>query len=467
MATPARKSRQTPSPAFQTVSGPSWQQWNTLQKLRASLFLIWALDALLLALSVVGAQIHREAVKGIGKDTAPSIISALHIKSSLSDMDATVANELLGEPGKMGFEVDAYEEKRRDASTSLIEAAKNITFDEAEQKPIEAIQVAMGTFEARVQHARDLHDRHDADYVNAYREAAQIMDKELLPEADKLDKVNHDELERIYASQKTRSFGAIFVVLAAGAMLLFALVGVQKFLNEKTHRILNPLLILTTLLTIGFVLYSFSVFVSEGRQLRIAKEDSFHSLYALWGARAVGYAAHADESRYLLDSAHASDHEAAFSAKAAALAKLPDNMSLAEAVRAARNDQITGFRGFLADELNNITFKGEKEAAVATLANFEVFMGIDENLRQLQRGGHHAEAVALCTGKNPTESDGSFAEFDKAITQTLQINQDAFEDAVGRGFAAVSYFELKASIVAVAIALLAYFGLLTRMREYQ
>ena len=136
-----------------------WQVWSTPQKLWGSLYLIWGLDALLLIAAITGVRVHRDAVKTIGKDTAPSIIAAQRIKSALADMDANAANEFLGEPGKMPEAVSTYEQRRVEAATALIEAAKNITYGDKEQQPIEAIQVGLGTFEARVQRARDLHER--------------------------------------------------------------------------------------------------------------------------------------------------------------------------------------------------------------------------------------------------------------------------------------------------------------------
>ena len=36
---------------------------------------------------------RRSAIKTIGKDTAPSIIAAQHIKSGIADLDANAANK--------------------------------------------------------------------------------------------------------------------------------------------------------------------------------------------------------------------------------------------------------------------------------------------------------------------------------------------------------------------------------------
>ncbi len=444
-----------------------WKAWNTPQTLRGSIYLIWALDALLLIAAIVGAQVHRDAMKAVGRDTAPSIIHAQHIKTALADMDANAANELLGEPGKMPEAVMTYETRRKEAATALIGAAKNITFDDRGKRPIEAIQIGLGTYEVLVQKARDLHERKDPLYLNAYHDGAKLMDGTLLPEADRLDQDNHDELESSYSALSTGSVGTVVFLLVAGASLLWALFAVQKFLNEKTHRMLNPLLVAATLIALWFVFYSFSTFGSERHRLKVAKEDAFTSIHALLRAEAVAYAANADESRYLLDASHASEHEAAFSSKANSLITLPPGTTFADAVNKARDGDVKNLKGFLADELNNITFEGERELAVKSLEAFGEYLRIDGEIRQFQQAGKHPEALELCIGTKPGQSNWAFDQFDNALKATVAKNQEAFDNAVERGFAALYFFELKASIVAAIIALLAFFGLLKRIQEYQ
>jgi len=444
-----------------------WREWNTLKRLWASLYLIWALDALLLLVTIIGAQVHRDAMQVVGKHTALSIIHAQGIKTSLADMDADVANELLGPPGQMKKDVLEYEEKRKDASSDLIEAAKNISF-EGEQEPIERIQLFLGTFEALVQRARDLHNEGDATYVDAYREAAEVMDKKLLPETDRLDKVNRKELDKAYDSASNWSAGSALMVLAAGSALLAALFIVQKFLTERMRRVLNAMLLAATLITLGFIFYTFQTLAAERHHLKVATEDAFNSIHALLQAKAAAYAANADESRYVLDPKHQAEHQQQFNVRAAALASLPKGSTWAQVLQAAsQNRSLDGFSGYLADELNNITFEGERTAAVSALEHFIAYLSIDDQLRDLVEHGKRAEAVELCIGTKATESNTVFNNFDDAIDKTLEINQKHFDQAVEHGLAALSYYELKATIIALGIALLTFFGLLKRIQEYR
>jgi hypothetical protein len=447
---------------------PPAERWNTLEILKAGRIALVVLDALLLIAAIAGARVHRYAMQTVGKDSAPSIIAAQHIKSALADMDADAANELLGAPGTMSDAVKAYESRRVEAAKALIAAAENITYGESERTPIQSLQVGMGTYERLIQRARDLHERGDAKFTAAYRDGAKLMDETLLPAADALDKANNEVLERTYEGQSGNSTAARLFLGLVGLVLLGALVTAQIFLTQRTRRTLNPLLAAATLLVAGTVQYTMSAMATERHQLKVAKEDAFTSVHALWRARAVSYWANSDESRYLLDAEHAAEYERNFFTKFALLAKLPSNVSIAEVASAERNaTQVDGFSGYLADELNNITFPGEREAAVDTLLRYEDYLGVDKQIRGFEHGGKHQQAVDLCMGTQVGQSDWAFERFDRALGATLDINQSAFDEAVGKGLSVLDWLEIKASVLAAAIAALMFLGLAARIREYE
>jgi hypothetical protein len=148
---------------------------------------------------VVGARTHRAATKTVGRDTAPSIIAAQHIKTAMAGMDAAEAGALLGKPARIPQMLQTYEARRLEASKALIAAAENITYGDQERVPIQTIEVGLGNYAELAQRARDMHD------VAAYRQAADLADSKLYPAADALDKANRDALDRIYENQLSYS----------------------------------------------------------------------------------------------------------------------------------------------------------------------------------------------------------------------------------------------------------------------
>ena len=233
------------------------------------------------------------------------------------------------------------------------------------------------------------------------------------------------------------------------------------------RRLLNPMLLAATAIAILFTGSTFRALFSASNQLKIAKEDAFESIHALWQIRALAYSANADESRYLLDSAMAIRHEQAFSIKVAKLAKIPDAETYKKIVLTLTNANTNvGFSGLFADALNNITFTGERAATIATLDAFRTYIEIDRQIRQLQQSGNREAAIALCIGNSQGQSNWAFDRFDSALDQTLAINQQAFDQAVDKGFQEIEGFEVITPVALSAIALLTLLGLLPRTKEY-
>jgi hypothetical protein len=451
------------------TTAPLVRRWNTLAILKRSRVAVLALDALLLVAIVVGTGVHRAAMQTIGNDTAPSIIAAQRIKASLADMDANAANQLLGPPNAASPASAIYDKRRVEASKALIEAAKNITYGDAEQVPIETLQVSTGTYVQLIQQALDQQNAGQSDLsLLTYRRATGTMNRTLLPAADALDRANDAEMERTYTEESRHSLMARVLVFLIGMFTLALLVATQVFLARRMHRLLNPFLLAATLVTLWVTFLSFGSFGDEERHLKVAKEDAFTSIRALSRARAVAYAANGDESRYLLDRAGAAEYERGFFEKSRLLVNLPQSTDIRQAIAAAARGQATpGLTGYLADELNNITFPGEREAAVATFAAFERYLTVDAQIRQLERAGQHQEAVALCTGSSEGQSDWAFDQFDQALLKTLAINRNAFDRSVQEGFSDVDRLEIKAAVAAAVIAIFVALGLAIRIREYE
>ena len=349
---------------------------------------------------IAGARSHRDEMKVIGIDSAPSIIHSLRIRTALADMDAHAASESR----------DVFEDRRKEAVSAIVDAAKNITYKD-EREPIEILALGLSTYTAQVQAARDRHD------IAAWREAQKIMDDSLLPNADALDKANRNELDKAYEAQKGASRLALTMLILGGLLTGAALISVQIFTAARMRRVVNPFLFLATVGAWIFVVYAGQRYQASDYHLKVAKKDAFESIHSLWQARATAYSANGDLARAALDPAQRTSHEAAFRTRTGKV------------------------RGFLADELRNITFEGEEEAARETAKRFDEYQ----------------------SAKTPA----ALKDFDDALDKTLQINERAFNEAVNRGYRQdLANFEITAPIWAAAICLLAWLGMRPRIREY-
>jgi hypothetical protein len=442
-------------------------KYQTPQILRGGWYATWGVSLLLLMISIAGVNAQRNALKTVGKDAAPSILTAQQLQDSFADMDASLANELLMKPGDDRQALLDFNKNQKKIADRLVAAAKNITYPE-EEKIVQGLQLNLSDYLLKLQAARDAHKRGDAiGTLNIYQSAASFMDKNIIPQAEQLSRVNSQQLEEIYASQRTINGGTGFFIAIVGLVQIAILVIIQLFLYQRMRRMLNLPLLGATAIAIIFLGYTISSFMGATNNLKIAKEDAFNSLHSLRQMRSLSYKANADESRYLLDRSNSTQHERSFNDKIEKILKIPPNLTAETVVsNTLQNIQTPGLTGLLSDELNNITFTGEKELAIETLRSFNDYLKIDTKIRQLASSGKLSEAIALCVGVNQGESNWAFDRYKSIHTQLMDLNKKEFDQNIELGNDRLANFELIASVALGSVALLTLFGLRPRLAEY-
>ncbi len=448
-------------------------RWTTPKRLVAFRILVWVLAGLLLFIGETTLTRARSAFRAIAKDAAPSILAAAGMGVAFADIDANVANALLGDAGRRAAAEALIEKHRISVTDSLVHAAENITYGDAERIPIRAMSIDFGRYLERQAEARLLHDRGEEGAARlSYWNATALMHDKVLVAVDQLDKANKSEMDSAYNAQLVANEGAELFALIAGCLLAGALVWVQAFLLRRMRRILNVPLALATLASAAFTLYLVGCFVDVREDLRVAKTDAFDSIYALVRARAVAYDANGDESRYLLDPSPTRGIDREFRRKVGLLTAEPLLVPAVDAELVAANPNAQGdhpkskVRGVLWDEIRNITFDGEYAAASDMLRFFAAYYSIDSHVRTLKQAGKDAEAVELSAGTSSNGSKVAFADFDGTLLKTLDINQIAFDRAIDRAEAELKRAEILDPGLALFIAFLAWLGIRARLREY-
>ncbi len=447
-------------------------KFTTPQTLRFGLYAVWGASVCLLLASIHGVRSQYSTINTVGKSAAPSILAAQQLRDSFAAIDASLANELLLDPAKDRkalVQVFAeFEINQKKIADRLVTAAKNITYPE-EEKIIQTLQLKGSDYFLKLQEARDARKRNDrAAALTSYREAADLIDRDILPQAEQLDRVNSQELEKTYNNQGTFNGFLSLIIALVGLAMLGLLILMQLFIYQRMRRILNVPLLGATAIGVLFLSYTMSSLISATTNLKVAKEDAFDSIHSLRQARALSYMANADESRYLLDAEYKDKHERAFTTKMAKLVSLPPGKSLTDIIKSIpqfsgdRKIQVSGFSGLYAGQLENITFSGELVETVNTLKKLDNYLKIDAEIRQLYRSGKIAEAIALCTGR----SNDAFDEYRAANEKLRLINEKQFDAKIDAGFNNLSNFEIIACGAIGSVALLTLFGLRPRLAEY-
>jgi hypothetical protein len=431
-----------------------------------------------------------DGLESIGQRDAPEVSAATGLYFALNDMDAQVANVLLVGGGATlaadrSQDLAIYASDRATADTDLQQATVTEAGNPTALSELKTVLGRIGQYEALAADAL-LADqvpggsaassvgRAPAAALAYYQQATDLMQTGILPTVQSLTTVSSGELTSSYQAGKDEAVGGTVAVAVAGALVAAALVALQVFLARRYRRVVNPALAAATLLAVVFTAVAATRLSGASDDLTVAKQDAFDSIVALTQARAVSYDANADESRYLVDPARAGQYQQAFLSKSQQLADVGPvaisgyDAALAADVKAYQQDNSDiRFGGYLGAEFRNITFYGERQAAVATLLAYQRYEKDDRTLRAMAKE-NLAAAVAYDTGTAPGQSDWAFNAYDAALSSVIAINQRAFTSALAAGQGAVAGWDLGFPAAgAVLVAALTLAGVRPRLAEYR
>jgi hypothetical protein len=434
---------------------------------------IFVLAAVLGAAAINAANQCRESIKSIGRDCAPSIIAAQQIKQDLAELDANSADTLLAKSANLPI----YQELQSHAaalknqfSDSLVTAAQNITFGDTERIPITKLSSGIIRYSELVA-AANQHQNNET--VPLLANASSYLHNHLLASAQDLDTANTTVLDHVYDLRSQSLQIQSIVFLLCWCLLDAVLIGAAVYAWTATKRILNLGILIALLLCLAL---AFQVlFATEGsaHRLKVITKDAFDSIHPLWSARATAEDAYGARARVLL-FAHSNDQPAALRNLEDCQAKIlqlpPGQITLSSlqndpepAEVLVKNPQC---KGFLADELRNLTFPGEREAALAAVQAWSRYCETDQQTAVFETNNRHADAVALHLSKEPSGGLGTATRFDQALQSVIGINQAVFDKTVAEGLNKVQGLEWVVVGLCLGILITTSAGIWPRIREY-
>jgi hypothetical protein len=200
--------------------------------------------------------------------------------------------------------------------------------------------------------------------------------------------------------------------------------------------------------------------------MKSATKDCFLSIHVLLQAKAFANDAYAAQSRWLFDPEKRGNSLAVFDYDSLQVFN-PGNWPYSAAVNSyQQNQRPLGVHGTLADELDNITFVGEEDAATASLATWGNYQDVFQKV-MTQTLIDQASGVKLALGAGPNSAKGAFENFSRNLDHTLQINLDQFEISRAAGFNALSYSEPFCVLGMAAVIGFSVIGIWPRLKEYR
>ena len=421
----------------------------------------------------------------LSQRAAPQVAAAADLYVALSDMDAQVANVLLvgSDPGLSDNRAHAmavYSAGRTQADSDVQRVAAIGGGDPAVARTVTSILDRFGQYQALAGEAVSLNTAaHDpvgqpsTTELAVYRQATALM-PQLLGDTQSLIATSRSALDATYQDNRTSALVASIVVVFVGLVLLAALVITQVYLRRRLRRRLNPAIAGATLVALVVTIVVPVLVGNASGHLRTAKEDAFDPIIALSQARAVAQESAANESRFLVDPAHADQYQQAFQDESQQVVTLNAGVfGYDDALRKALDaynvdDSQVGFGGYFATEVAHATSLTERYAAIRAMARYAGYELADRVMRATLKQGDVRDAVDFDTGPALGYSTYNLGRYDQALANLIVIKQQVFDQAVSDGTGALAgWSNILPALLALLILTLVGVGVWPRLVEYR
>jgi hypothetical protein len=388
------------------------------------------------------AASHASAASEVVSVSEPLSLDAQRIYGALSDADATEAAAFLS-GGLEPFSLrNQYQADIQQAAHELAAAAAAAGHSAAARR-LATLAAGLPVYTGLIETAR-ADNRLGLPLGAAYlREASAFMRTRLLPAARDLYAQENAELAAADQRATALPYLAALAALIVGLVLFLS----QRWLARRTHRMVNPGLLLASAAVLASLSWLVSALAVGGSQLTAARDNGSAPVEALARADFAVLQAHADESLTLIDRSGDDSYQEDFVLLQRRLGPGPGTL-LATAATAAANSPGGG-----------LAAAAEREAPA--------WFAVHRRVRSLDDDGSYTAAVRLALRRGPDDSGGRFGRLDGELAGAISADQAYFQTAATAGQNDLGGLEAGMIALAVVAAGGCAFGISRRLAEYR
>jgi len=277
------------------------------------------------------------------------------------------------------------------------------------------------------------------------REASGLMRSTLLPAAG--DMYTNQNASLTATSAQATGLPLVIVTFAVGLGLVFALYLVSRWLGRRTHRVLNPGLLVAGAAAVIALAWLAVAYTGARGDLLAAHSRGSAPVEALARADIAALQAHADESLKLIDNGGDDAYQAAYLRQQRALGPGPGTL-LSLAATSAAGSQASG-------------------AAASAVGDVRSWYAAHARLRALDDNANHAAAVRSALGSGRGDAGSAFAKLSADFATGIAAGQASFAASASAG--ADAFTGLEPAVIAAALVMAAgcAWGLSRRLAEYR
>lgn len=389
---------------------------------------------------------HRSAAADdvVGR-SQPLSADAANIYRSLADADTMAAGGFLAGAQEPKAVQDQYRKDIEEAARLLVKASANTDASTSSWQEITTLNELLPVYTGLIERAR-ANNRQGLPLGGAYlRYANQKMTNELLPAAERLYAAETGRLDRDSADARQWPF----LSLAAGIVVLGALVWMQRRNYRRTNRVFNHGLLVATAAASVVLLWLAVGHTVARTELRSAMTQGQESLDVLNNARINSLKARANENLTLVARG------AVLTADGSADQYETDYTTGMKALKAQLKQA-----GQLADDRS-----GSAPVAEAARSVTE-WQERHRKARATDDRGDYDGALKQIIGAEDSTGQ-SFQQVDTALRKALAHEQGEFTSAAEDGRGALRGLPTGAAALAVLGAVAAVLGVNRRLSEYR
>ncbi|MGI9596048.1 MAG: hypothetical protein ACR2QK_07810 [Acidimicrobiales bacterium] len=392
--------------------------------------------ALVAAFAVVGSiasLVMRSASQTTADNTAPALIGVQDLFASVAEANtaataAYLSTRTTGAEDRVNRNL--YQDAIRRASAQTEEVSAIFGSDDEAHDALKEIGVSLNDYSGRIEAARVANENGLPEADGQLRQALRIVQEDVGTSVNTLNARGQSQLST------ERNDGRIltWVAIALGVITLMALLNVQAGLLQRTNRILNPLLVLATILIATVVGYLIVGPAVRGQTLDNASEGGYDAIVITSEIQTAAFNLQSQLSLQLLEGAN-EDLDPLFNEVGAKIEQL----------------------GLGADS------RRERAAAATLDTRWDRYQEAARLIESRKDSGDSDGAVALFQG----EGLSTFNGLNTAIESALSDNRSQFLTGVTQASNAVGTTPYLTIILPVLAALAIMLAIQRRLGEYR
>ena len=426
-------------PAQQSERPPKRRGRSTPGSLRLLLITLVALCLAWGALAALTVSQHASAAGDVAASGEALSLDAQQIYRSLADADATTDTAYLNssqEPAaaQQRFQADIA---RATAALKAVTAAGGNAGDSASLATLAASLPVYTGYVSDAQIYNSVGYLAGSSYVEV---ASEEMHVDLLPAASSVFAYENSQLTS--SSAQATGLPLMVVAIVAALVVGYVLFRAQRWLSGRTHRLVNPGLLIASAVGVIALLWLIVAFAVGRADLLHAEAQGSTPAQALAKAEIAAQQGRGDESLNLVARTGDTVFQQDFRANQARLDTL------------------------LSDAASTSAPSGARWAAAAQ-GEANAWFGVNSQVHTLDAGYHYVAETQLVTGTGPGTVATDFGRLDADIGNAIAADQAVFSSSAAAGSGAFGGLEAGIIVAALVMAACCAWGLSRRLAEYR